>query len=206
VLRDADGDQVAVLGILGGIARNRQLLASLLLVDRDQPAAAPRQGAEDAERTDLGLVDDLDDTAGIADIVIACFFDPEQCPVADAGDFARPWLAPCCDPDSRYRAVGVLVPFGRRGDQLAVVVAAGDVGQCNLGQGAGRVQLFTVGLDAAFVGQLTQHALQLDAAVVLQIEGAGDLARADLAGLLGDKGEDFFLAGEGDLLGMMFDQ
>ena len=206
VLRDADGDQVAVLGVLGGLARDRKLLAELLLVDRDEPAAAVRQSPENAERADLGLVDDLDDAAGIADAVLTGFFDPEQRPVADAGDFARPWPAPCCDPDSRYRAVGVLVPFGRRGDQLAVVVAAGDVGQRDLGQGAGMVQLLALGLDAAFVGELAQHALQLDAAVVLQIEGAGDLARADLAGLLGDKGEDFFLAGEGDLLGMMFDQ
>ena len=46
VLRDADGDQVAVLGVLGGVARDRQLLAELLLVDRDEPAAAARQRAE----------------------------------------------------------------------------------------------------------------------------------------------------------------
>ena len=58
----------------------------------------------------------------------------------------------------------------------------------------------------AFVGQFAQHALELGAAVVLQIEGAGDLARADLAGLVADEGEDFFLGGEGDWFGMMFGQ
>ena len=68
------------------------------------------------------------------------------------------------------------------------------------------MQLLALGFDAAFVGEFAQHALELDAAVVLQIEGAGDLARADLAGLVADEGEDFFLAGEGGLLGMMFDQ
>ena len=102
--------------------------------------------------------------------------------------------------------MGVLVPFGRRRDQLAVAVAAGDVGERHGRQGAGVMQLLALGFDAAFVGQFAQHALQLDAAVVLQIEGAGDLARADLAGLVADEGEDFFLAGEGGLLGMMFDQ
>ena len=56
-------------------------------------------------------------------------------------------------------------------------------------------------LDAAFVGKLAQHALELDAAVVLQVEGARDLAGADLAGVLADEGEDFFLAGEGDCFG-----
>ena len=74
------------------------------------------------------------------------------------------------------------------------------------GRAPGWCSFFRLAFDAAFVGQFAQHALQLDAAVVLQIEGAGDLARADLAGLVADEGEDFFLAGEGGLLGMMFDQ
>ena len=43
--------------------------------------------------------------------------------------------------------------------------------------------------DAAFVGELAQHALERGAVGVLQAEGAGDLARADLAGLLADEGE-----------------
>ena len=193
-------------GILGGAAGDRQLLAELLLVDRDQPAAAVRQRAEDAERADLGLVDDLDDAAGIADVVLAGFFDAEQRAVADAGDLAGLRLARRRDPDFRHRAVGVLVPFGRRGDQLAVVVAAGDVGQRDRRQRAGMMQLLALGFDVSFVGELAQHALELGAAFVLQIESAGDLTRADLAGLVANEGEDVFLAGEGDLLGLMFDQ
>ena len=100
----------------------------------------------------------------------------------------------------------VLVPFGRRGDQFAVGVAAGDVGERDRRQRAGVMQLLALAFDAAFVGQFAQQALELDPAVVLQIEGAGDFAGADLAGLVADEGEDFFLGGEGDLLGMMFSQ
>ena len=71
------------------------------------------------------------------------------------------------------------------------------------GQGAGVMQLLAAALDAAFVGQFAQHALERGAVGVLQPEGAGDLARADLAGLLADEGEDLFLGGEGGgLLGM----
>ncbi len=64
------------------------------------------------------------------------------------------------------------------------------------GRRAGLVQLLAPGFDVALVGQLAQHALQLDAAVVLQIEGAGDLARADLAGMFVDEGKDLVLAGK----------
>ena len=70
LLLDADRDQVAVLRVLGRLARDRELLAELLLVDRHQPPAAARQRAEDADRAGLGLVDDLDDAAGVANVVV----------------------------------------------------------------------------------------------------------------------------------------
>ena len=198
---DADGDQVAVLRVLGGALRDRKLLAELLLVDRHEPAAAARQRAEDAERADLGLVDDLDDAPGVADA--------SSSPVSSTRSSARSptpatspgrGLARGGDADLRHRAVGVLVPFGRRRDQLAVAVAAGDVGQRHGRQGAGVVQLLALGFDAAFVGQFAQHALELDAAVVLQIEGAGDLARADLPGLSPMKARISSLLGKGACL------
>src|SRR4029079_12188390 len=68
------------------------------------------------------------------------------------------------------------------------------------------MQLLALGFDAAFVGQFATQALQFNPAVVFQMEGACDLAGADLAGLVADEGEDFFLAGEGDWLGMMLGQ
>jgi hypothetical protein len=51
-------------------------------------------------------------------------------------------------------------------------------------------------LDAAFVGEFAQHALELGAVGVLQAEGARDLARADLAGLLADEGDSSSLLGK----------
>ena len=122
--------------------RDRKLLAELLLVDRHQAPAAAWQRAENAERADLGLVDDLDDAAGIADGIIS--------PVSSTRSSARsptPATSPGRafarrgDADFRHRAVGVLVPFGRGGDQLAVGVAAGDIGERDVGQGAGVMQL-----------------------------------------------------------------
>ena len=52
-------------------------------------------------------------------------------------------------------------------------------------------------LDAAFVGEFAQHALERGAVGVLQAEGARDLAGADLAGLLADEGDDVVFGGEG---------
>ena len=53
---------------------------------------------------------------------------------------------------------------------------------------------------------VTTHAGMVPLVEQLEATLFGDLTRADLAGLLTDKGENFFLAGEGDLLGMMFSQ
>jgi hypothetical protein len=113
--------------------------------------------------------------------------------VTDAGDFVRLRLATGRDTDFRRWAVCVLVPFGRRRDQLAVVVAAGDVGKRDVRQLARMMQLLAPGFDPALVGEFAQQALELGAAVVLEIEGARDLARADLSGLLADEGEHLFL-------------
>ena len=58
------------------------------------------------------------------------------------------------------------------------------------------MQLLAPALDVAFVGKLAQHALELGAVGVLEAESAGDLARADLAGLLADEGEELVFARE----------
>ena len=64
----------------------------------------------------------------------------------------------------------------------------GDVGEHDVRQRAGLMQLLAAALDAAFVGELAQHLLEPRAVGILEAEGAGDLARADLAGLLADEG------------------
>jgi hypothetical protein len=52
------------------------------------------------------------------------------------------------------------------------------------------VQLLAPTLDHALIGKLVQHALEGGAVIVLQAEGAGDLARADLPGRAADEGKD----------------
>ena len=128
------------------------------------------------------------------------FLDAQQHAVADAGGFAGPRLARHVNADFRRRAVRVLVPFVGRGDQFAVGVARGHVGEHGRGQRAGVMQLLAPLLDRAFVGEVAQHALEFGAQRVLQAEGARDLAGADLAGVLADEGEQFSLGGEGGSL------
>ena len=82
------------------------------------------------------------------------------------------------------------------GDQFAVAVAFGDVGNDDRGQGAGGMQLLAAAFQPAFVAQFAQHALERGAVIVLEVEGAGDFARADLAGLLADEGEKLVLGGK----------
>ncbi len=84
-----DRDQVSVLGIGSGASRYRQLLAEHFLVDRLQPAAAMRDLTEDAQYAVLGMVDDLDDAAAMANAaVFVGFFNAEQHAVAESGGFA----------------------------------------------------------------------------------------------------------------------
>ena len=98
-----------------------------------------------------------------------------------------------------------LVPLDGHGDQVAVAVAGGDVGEHDLGQGAGLVQALARALDRAFQLQLLEDFLQHNLVVAANAEGAGDLALADLVGqggaslrrrlaFAGDEGEDVLAA------------
>ena len=90
------------------------------------------------------------------------------------------------------RALGV--PLDRRGDKLAVAVAACDVGQHHGRQLARLVQRLAAAVHDAVVFEIAEHLLQPDAVAALDAEGARDLALADLAGGLGDEGEDLVAA------------
>lgn len=68
------------------------------------------------------------------------------------------------------------------------------------------VQFAAVGRNVTFVGEFAQHALERSAAIVLQVEGARNLADADLAGAVADEREEFFLVGEGDRQGTLLSQ
>src|SRR5262245_43994637 len=131
LLRHLDGDKVAVLGAIGRARRDRDLAPELLLVDRREPAGAVGQRAENAEHALLDAVDDLDDASAVADGVglLAGFLDAQQRAVADAGDLVWPRAPRHRDVDFRRPAVRLFVPFRRRGDELTVGIAPGDVGE-----------------------------------------------------------------------------
>ena len=144
------------------------------------------------------MVDDADDAAAVAD---AGFFfgllDMQQHAVAESGGGAGARLARKLDADFGRGAVRLGVPFIGRGDEIAVGVARGDIGEHGLRQHARVMQLLAALFDCALVGELAQQALQVGAQIVLQVEGAGDLAGADLAGALPDEGEKIGFGGEG---------
>ena len=93
--------------------------------------------AENAQHAVLGMIDDLDDAAAMANaVVFVGFFDAEQHAVADTGSFAGSRFAWSGDTDFGRGAVCVLVPFVRRGDEIAVAVARGHIREHGRGQGA----------------------------------------------------------------------
>ncbi len=192
--RDLDGDEIAIDGAGGPVARNRQFAAELLLVDRNEPPGAVGQSAKNAEHAMLGAIKQLDDAAvGL----FAGALDAQQCAVADAGHVSGPGSALRSHVNDRRRAVGRLVPFGRPRDKFAVAVPAGDVANDHGRQGAGAVQLLSEALDMTAVGQFAQHALKLGAIGILGAERAGHFAGADIAGVLADESQKLIARGEG---------
>ena len=178
----------------GGIVK---LAAKLLLVDRLQPSAAVREQAEYAKLALPGAIQDLDDAAGMADrAFLGDLLGAQQRAVADAGDFVRARLARNMHADARRLAVLLGVPLGRNGDQFAVAVALGDIGEDHGGEGAGMVQFLAPFLDGALVLKVAQHVTQRSAVGVLQAERARDLAHAGLALVRADEGDNVFAGGE----------
>ena len=151
---DLDGDQVAVFGLGCRAGRNGDLLAEHFLVHRLEAPAAVRQLVKNSKHASFGMIDDLDDAAAVADAVVGFrFVDAQQHAIAEAGGFARPCLARDRNADFRGGPMRLFVPFVGRGDEVAVAVAGGDVGEHGGGQGAGVVQLLVALLDRAFVGR-----------------------------------------------------
>src|SRR5579883_954204 len=190
-------DEIAVLRMMAIGLRDVELAPGLLAVDRDEPAAAVGEAAKDAEDAALAVIDDLDDAAAIG-----CAFafirrlDAQQHAIADAAGLGGPCLARQMDADLRRFAVLDLVPFGGRGDQFAVAVAAGDVGHHSGRQRCGLADLATLLLDGAIVGELAQQALELGAIGVFQPELAGDLLGPELAGIVADEGDNGLAIGK----------
>src|SRR5580700_11624113 len=148
----------------------------------------------------LGAVQKLYDARG--GLFLAALLDAQQ--HADAGDFARARPARHDDADDGRRAVGGLVPFGRPRQKFAVGIAAGDVGEDNGRQGAWIVQAFAQTIDLARVGKLAQHAIEGCAVGVLGAKRARDLARANLAAALADKGDKLLAGGQAGVFHLKF--
>ena len=100
------------------------------------------------------------------------------------------------DANDRRRAVEFFVPLGRAGQKFAIAVAAGDVGENDRRQSAGVMQPFAPAIDAAFIGQIAQHALERGAICILGAERARDFADADLAASFADEGDKFLARGQ----------
>ncbi len=143
-----DRDQVAVLCVVGGAGRNGELLAEHLLVDRLEPSAAVRQRMENAEHARLGMIDDADDAAAVADAgVFFRLLDMQQHAVAEAGRLAGAGFARNVDADAGRGAVRFLVPLVGRGDEIAFAIARGDVGEHGRRQRARVMQLLAALFD-----------------------------------------------------------
>ena len=110
------------------------------LFDRERAARPVLRPAEDGEDARLQLVEDLDHPARIGGLLaggLGIELDPHQHPRAQArrGRRARLSRLPR-ERRTRMRGGAVLVPFGGFGDQFAVAVVLGDVGDDDRGQAA----------------------------------------------------------------------
>jgi hypothetical protein len=184
-----DGHEIAVGGAGCCVCGNRKFAAELFLVDRNEPAAAARKRAENTERALFGAVDKFYDAS--ARFVACGPLDAKERAIADAGDFVGAGVARRMDADDRRRAVDLFIPLGRPRQELAVTVAAGDVGKNDWRQSAGVMQPFAPPIDAAFIGQIAQHALERGAIGILGAERARDFPDADLAAAFADEGDKF---------------
>jgi hypothetical protein len=184
-----DGNKIAVGGARCRLGGNREFAAELLLIDRNEPAAAARKRTENTERAMFGAVDKLNDPS--ARLFPRGPLDAKKRAVADPGDLLGAVAARCMDVDDRRRAMELFVPLGRAGQKFAIAVTAGNVGENDRRQRAGVMQPFAPAIDATFIGQIAQHALERGAICILGAEGARDFADADLAALFADEGDKF---------------
>ena len=198
---DFDGNQITVLGIGRGTSGNCDF-AQVLLVDRDQTAAAVGQRPENAEHATLGVTDDLDDATAVTDrvAVFTSLFGTQQNLVADSRDLARARTPRRLNADLWRCPVRCLVPFLRGCDQVSVLIAACDIRHHHGGKRAGMVQLLASEFDHSRFGKLAQNAFERGTIIVLQAEGACDFARTGLSGLAADEGEDVLSGWERGLL------
>ena len=95
----------------------------------------------------------------------------------------------------------LLVPFGRDGNQLAVVVPPGNVRQNHRGELAGLVHRLALSVEDTLILQILEDLLEPDPVVAFDAEALRDLPLADLALRMGDEGHHLLAGGQGRLVG-----
>ena len=179
-----DGDEIAVPRLAGHRRRHEIFARRPALLDRQRPARAVGRGAIDGEGARLELVENLDHPAGIGGRGLAgggVELDPHQHARAEAWRRrALALVAGAADDDARRRRFPA--PFGGPGDQFAVAVALGDVGDDERGQAALDGQRLAAARDGAFGLQILEDELQFRLGFPLDAESAGDVALGDPRG------------------------
>ena len=174
----------------------------VFLVDRHDPAAAAHSSAKNPKHLRLPARQELYDAPGVGGFAwlrALHQFHPHQGAVAGSGgghSAVLPGLGH--DQDLRRRSLAD-VPFGGRGEEIAVAVARDHIGENDPRQEARLMQALAPPFDGAIGFEVFQHAFKGDLRGTFDIESAGDFPFADFGlrlaaravALAGDEGEDF---------------
>ena len=193
-------DEIAVGGAPLGTARNLDFAPQTFLVDRHQPAAAVGERTINADDSHRRLVQELDEAALMANTGLVDIAQAQERAVADSGRGSVTRLPP--EGEANFRRLAVLgrIPLGGLGDELAVPVAAGDLGDDDLGQPSRDLKTAAASVDLAFFPEPPQQIVQFGFACGIQPEGAHDFAFRHAAAaflnegkqLLADRGRGVF--------------
>ena len=179
-----DGDEIAVPRFARHARGNQNSRARRALLDRKRASRPVRRGAIDGEDARLQLVEDLDHPAGIGGRLRPASASNStristRAPRPGVGG-AVALGARAAHEDAGRGAVPA--PFGGLGDQFAVAVELGDVGDDERGQAALDGQRLAAARDGALGLQILDEELQLRFRFALDAEGARDVALGDARG------------------------
>src|SRR5438552_5097788 len=195
---DFDGDEFTRLGAILMTGLHLQFTARLL-VDGNDARPLPLGMAEYAEDAGISSGKLADDAGVIRKLRILAGFELGQHTVADGG---RLGFIACSSSGLRHdedlgRSIGcVFIPLGRRGDQFAISVAAGDFEDGDRRQFARLCHDASRALELAVLLQRLEQTLECYPVIARDIEGPGDFALADLSGAILDEFDELFGRGQ----------
>src|SRR5271166_692964 len=195
-----DCDEVAVFSVARHGGGHEEIAARGTLLDGERAARAVLRFLEDRVDARLHLVEDLDDAARIGGLLaggVRIELDPHE----DARADGRRRSAVALRARAAYENAGrrsLFAPFGGPGDELAVAVALGDVGDDDRGQAALDLERLAAAADRALGLQVLDDELELRLRFALHPEGARDVALGDARrrllavrrGLAADEGDE----------------